>query len=106
MLNDLRKVEGKVRDILETVYEARDNDMILFLVYLNRYHGLRRRLEENVKPEPYLELKRIVLDEAPKFESISRARRKIQEYGDNLGDRQLGKKKEEKKVRQYFREAK
>lgn len=74
MIKDIAKVQDKVEILLERYPELRDNDKLLWLAYMNTNHSLRDLIGE----ETYQTLKRIILN-SPTFESISRARRKIQE---------------------------
>jgi len=77
------KTQDKVENLLQKYPELRDNDKTLFLTYLNLYHGLRDKLRS--AHDPYEVFKEIILSEdVPMFESVSRARRKLQEMRAHL----------------------
>ena len=91
-------VRDKVEQLLFEFDVLRDNDMLLWLAYLNRYHKLRELIGE----ANYQVLKNIILDsETPKFESIRRSRQKIQEAGVYQGkfrDERLGEQENVKDI--------
>lgn len=73
---ELCNVKETVEFLLTSYEELRDNDTLLFLAYLNLKHDLRYRIGK----DNYETMKKILLHEdTPKFESISRRRRKLQE---------------------------
>lgn len=80
----LGNCQGKVKTLLEKYPILRDNDKKLYLAYLNIYHFLKHRLDRHPN-NAYQIFTEILLDEnTPMFESVSRARRKIQEENKNL----------------------
>lgn len=93
-------VKDRVAKLMEEYPELRDNDTLLFLAYMVKYHYLR----EVIGPGAYNDLKRILLnDSTPKFESISRARRKIQEEGIMQGLFRFERKVEAENVKAVIR---
>ena len=52
-MKDLKTIESRVRVILSNHKEARDDDMILYLLYCNRYESIRRTRQkiQAVTPE-------------------------------------------------------
>ncbi len=87
-------VKAKVKDILEHYTNARDNDIILYCIYLNKYHGLKKAIGK----ENYKKLRQIMI-EAPFPESIRRTRQKIQEQGELVGERRSRRMEEADTVR-------
>jgi hypothetical protein len=101
MLSDIKTVQGKVQHLLEKHEVLRDDDHLLFIAYMNVFHGMRKLLGE----EAYVKLRTLLLDKrTPKFEAIRRSRQKIQEGGVFLGKTRPKRLTEEENVRQYFRE--
>lgn len=95
----IKTVRDKVEDLLFRHEPLRDNDMLLWFAYLNEEKGLRQMLGE----AGYQILKQMVLDEdTPKFESISRARRAIQETGKYQGKFRLERMKEQEAVKEVL----
>ena len=47
-MKDLKTIESRVRAILSNHQEARDDDMILYLLYCNRYGEVRVRRKERL----------------------------------------------------------
>ena len=88
----LRTTIEKVECILKESKPARDSDKVLWAIYVYKYL--------NVRPDTRMdELVSMILDgNVPTFETISRARRKIQEKGKYAGSR----KKERKDLEKYF----
>lgn len=79
-MNQLRTVESKVLEILKDDEEARFDDMLLILRYYNRYGYLRAGdlpLEVVLHNYKLLGL--------PCFESIRRARQRVQSYFPEYG---------------------
>lgn len=90
-------VEERVKHLLIHRPILRDNDKALWLVYLNRFHDMRSRVEKSASP--YIEFRTILLNpKTPMFESISRARRKIQENHPELRGKSYTKRKESAEV--------
>lgn len=82
MTEALNTASDNVRQLLSDYPETRDSDKMLWLAYLVRHHGLRRIIGDDA----YFEMKRIILNKkTPTMESITRARRKIQENGEFIG---------------------
>ena len=72
-MKDLKTIESRVRAILSNHKEARDDDMILYLLYCNRYGKVK------VGGLPFeMVMKNYTDFGIPCFESIRRARQKIQ----------------------------
>jgi len=77
-------IKDKVEALLKKYPDTRDSDKILWLVYLNRYYGLKENM--NISKKPYETFKKLILNSrAPKFETIRRVRQKFQEEGNYLG---------------------
>lgn len=80
-----KKVTSRVSRILEDYPETRNSDRKLYLTYLKDFHQLR----EHIDTKGFLGLVEVFMNaETPPMESISRARRKIQEQGFYLSDEQ------------------
>jgi len=95
----IEKVSDRIESLLKFYPELRDDDTLLFLAYLNRYHGLK----ELIGTENYRLLRSALTDEAtPKFESIRRCRQKIQEGGQYLGTRRKAKLEEQERVKEVL----
>src|SRR3972149_11755512 len=100
MLYDLITIKDRIGNLLEVYSELRDSDKKLWLAYLNRYHGLRDRV--NSAKSPYEALRNIFLsDDTPSFESIRRVRQKYQEAGLFVGENRKERLNESKKVREW-----
>ena len=85
-------VQENVRDLLVTYPEVRDNDKLLWLVYLNIHY----QLKESMSSESYKRLKDTLLDSSiPSMDTLSRARRKVQEREVDLaGEKRKNRKAE------------
>jgi len=94
MLDTIKLAKDKVYHILEISEATRDNDVMLYCVYLNKYHNL----SEEIGQLNYKKLKQIMRN-APVPESITRARRKIQEGGEFVGKRKIRRMELEEEVR-------
>ncbi len=72
-MDSLKTIEGKVRSILQENEDARNDDMVLYLVLCNLYlnHAGSMPLAEIMTRYKELGL--------PSFESVGRTRRKLQE---------------------------
>jgi hypothetical protein len=100
MLTDIKKVRGKVIELLDEYPNTRDSDKLLWLAYLVTYHDLRNVIGDLA----YTRMKEIVMDKnTASMESIRRVRQKIQEDGLYLGTKRKQKKEESKVVREYFK---
>ena len=94
MLKDIIKVQDRVEELLKNYPQLRDNDKKLWIAYLSNYHNLKNNL--NSAKDPYLMLETLVYDsETPTLESITRARRKIQEAGRYVGEKRKQRLEEE-----------
>ena len=92
---------AKVRYVLDLWPETRDDDMKLFLRYMDCFHGLRDKMGDTA----YAALEYILLcTDYPAFESITRCRRHIQSEGEFQGNFRKKRLSEEREVRKYFRE--
>jgi hypothetical protein len=98
MVNDLLKVEDRVKTILTKYPETRDSDKLLWLAYNSIYNNLKNVLKD------YSLFKRWLLNKnTPVFESLSRARRKVQEENKGLhGKKYLARQEEANAVRELF----
>ena len=80
----------KVEFVLERHERARDSDKFLYLVFLRVFFDIEQLHNSNFDQfSAYIMQKKV-----PTPETISRARRKIQEAGKWLGKRQLARKQE------------
>lgn len=101
-MDNLKTVEGKVKAILQKNEDARNDDMVLYLALCNLY------LEDagNMPLAPILtNHKELGL---PRFESVGRTRRKLQEkYPELIGSVRMQKirAKGEKAYRRYAKES-
>lgn len=100
MLKDLTRVHDRVEEILKKHPETRDNDKLLWLAYNCIHNGLQNMFSGTLR---YMEFRKWLLqDEVPVFESLSRARRKIQENNEALEGAQRAKRLDEAEgVRQW-----
>ena len=78
-VNDLVKMQDRVKDILTYCEAARKDDKILYLEYIRRY-----RQELLAMP-----VEKFFRTKVPSYESITRARRKAQELDPSLKDSQV-----------------
>lgn len=79
-MKDLKTIESRVRVILSNHKEARDDDMILYLLYCNRYG------EVKIGELPFeMVMNNYKVFHIPCFESIRRTRQKIQAVTPELG---------------------
>jgi len=87
MLDDIIKVEDKVRAILEHYPATRDSDKLLWLAFAVMHCGLKDAIGE----EAYIQLKQWMLRKStPALESIRRSRQRIQQMDRSLaGDRKF-----------------
>lgn len=96
MLTDLIQVQDRIKFLLERYPEVRDNDKLLWLAYNCHF----THLKEVVATGEYKNFRDWMLKEdVPVFESLSRARRKVQEENSELAGDKQKRLKEEKKVR-------
>lgn len=94
----IRKVTPRVKYILEHYPQARESDKYLYLVYLRTYTSAALMLCDWAQFESY-----VMSKDVPALESISRARRKIQEGPNGVfkSTRQLQKIANEASVRSW-----
>ena len=98
MLSDLIKVRDKVKHILELVPAARDSDKILWLAYNERFTDIELHIGKMSSFRAWL-----LSNDVPTFESLSRARRKVQELYPELQGQLRSKRKEEAElIREHF----
>lgn len=100
IIRDLKTVEGKVHDLLVRYPEVRDSDKLLWLAY----NALHNDLKEVIGTGSYKMFKDWVLKvDTPVFESLSRARRKIQEAHPELEGAKAQRMEIEGEVREMMR---
>lgn len=96
----MMKTTERVQNILSLHPETRDNDALLILAYLCLNHGLLGKLGESA----YISLKEALLSsKIPSFETITRARRRVQDKFENLRGEAYGRRKntDEAAVREW-----
>lgn len=96
MLKDLNKVQDRVEDILIKYPECRDSDKLLWLAYNCIYNDLKENLFGYQAFKTWL-----LKNNIPMFESLSRARRKIQEHNKDLQGNIEVRREEEKLVKDW-----
>ncbi len=101
-MENLKTLEGKVRDILKNNQDARDDDMVLYLVLCNEYleNAGKISLAEIMAKHKSFGL--------PGFESVSRTRRRLQaRYPELLGSLSVQERRSagEKAYRRYSKES-
>ena len=99
MLQKIMNSSDKVYEILKMYPAARDSDLLLYLIYLDLYHGLSKKIGS----EGFLRL--LVLfssKNVPPPESIRRNRQKIQESGIFVGTKRKKRKKHAEEVRSFI----
>ena len=98
-MKDLKTIESRVRAILANNEEARDDDMILYLLYCNRYGEVR------VGELPFeMVMNNYKVFHIPCFESVRRTRPKIQAATPELGcspDVRRARRKQQGKFKAY-----
>lgn len=98
-MKKLKTIESRVRAILIDHQEARDDDMVLFLLYCNHY------CEAEVGKLPFeVVMKNYKEFQIPYFESVRRTRQKIQAATPELGcgsDVRRARRKQEGKYKAY-----
>jgi hypothetical protein len=95
----LETCSDKVEAIMKVHPATRDSDKLLWLAYLVVHHDLRKLLGDKA----YTQFKDILLDKkTPTMESVTRARRKIQESGNYQGEKRAQRLDEQESVRQYY----
>lgn len=102
MLRQIKDAHSKVETILRLHPEARDDDKLLWLAYMQTY-GPLKTIHENHRQAVSWFRSVIMSRETPKFETLRRARQKVQETTPELrGKNYKGRKKEAEKVRGHF----
>lgn len=97
---DLTTVYDEVKHLLRTKTELRDNDKLLWLEYIEKFTSV----SSAVKTGDWSLFKSSILDvNTPMFESISRARRKIQEDYPYLAGNKIKRLEIEKEVKDLVR---
>lgn len=87
-----------VRNILLEDPRTRDNDMLLYAVFCAKFNLVR---PEETFYDVLFNAKRKKL---PSYESITRARRKVQEMEEYLcGEKRNARKEQEQKYREFYR---
>jgi hypothetical protein len=100
IVKDLKTVEGKVHQILQKYPATRDSDKLLWLAYNSLYNNLK----SVIKSGEYDQFKQWILSpDTPIFESLSRARRKIQEQHPELEGDKATRMETETEVREMMR---
>ena len=94
------EISERVEKTLELFESSRNSDKRLILFYMVHNHDLVSKIGHVA----YAELRKILLKEMPSFETITRARRKIQAEGKYLAsDKVKGQRAiEESEVRAHF----
>lgn len=100
MTDHIIRKSDRVEKLLSTYPETRDSDKLLWLAYMAMYC----QLKSVANCEGYQGVKRILMHkDTPPFESITRARRKIQERGLYVGKLREKRLDEADKVRDLMR---
>jgi len=100
MLSDLKLVQQKVKFLLERYEEVRYSDKLLWLAYNCHFTNLK----EVASTGRYINFKEWMMrEDVPVFESLSRARRKIQEENPDLSGEKGKRILEARKVAEYMR---
>jgi len=98
MLDSIKFVKDKVTYTLERSKRARDDDVFLYILILEKFYGLSDKIGfENSK-----KLLKLMAD-APCPESIRRARQRVQEEGHFIGNRKLKRELLENEVRENIK---
>ena len=87
------KVKPLVRFILRNYPKARDNDELLYCIYLERYTNLKTQIGSK-----HFKIFKDAMTRDKPFESLSRMRRKIQANGEFVGNRRISRKDAEVEV--------
>ena len=101
-MNNLKTIESRVRAILTNHKEARDDDMILYTLYCNRYGQVK------VGELPFeMVMNNYKVFHIPCFESVRRSRQKIQAATPELGcspEVRRARRKQESKFRAFSKD--
>jgi hypothetical protein len=96
MIKQIKSIEPEIELMLSQYPELRDNDNRLYVNLILRLDPVLRNKNTDAN---YL-LSNMALGNYPAFESVTRARRKVQERREDLRGERYGKRKElEKEVR-------
>lgn len=102
-LKIFKTVQDRVQVLLEKYPETRDDYKTLFLAYNCQFNGLK----EVLGMEAYLKFKEWFMDdETINIDTLTRARRKVQEQNPELSGEKASRLLEEKKHREYFSQEK
>lgn len=109
MIQDLVKVQDRVKDLLIKFPQTRDSDKWLWLAYNCKYNNLKGVFSLSAITVPfdseaaYTNFKNWLLNpDTPMFESLSRARRKVQELYPHLsGDLRPQRMEDSENVKQW-----
>lgn len=101
MIKKLKDAKVKVEELLAKYPTTRDCDKTLYLAYLLTSHDVKRKINDG----GYDAFKEIFMNkDTTTMDSITRARRKIQEEGRWIGIKRKYRKMEEEIVREHIRE--
>lgn len=98
MIRTIKRIREKVSYILNKSQKSRDNDALLYFLYLDKFHGLSNKIGRDNAKKLYK-----IIKHAPFPETMSRARRKLQEEGEFLGKKRKERKKYEKEYRKEIK---
>jgi len=99
MLGDIKRVKDRVEAILKGYKVTRDSDKQLWLAYCVAFCGLKDVLRPGME---YEDFKLWLLQPGvPMFESLSRARRMIQEQNPELAGKKEERMEEANNVKNY-----
>jgi len=109
MTEGLMTCQDKVQTLLIKFPVLRDSDKKLWISYLRHFCGLEKAMNKKVlyhknhRNDPYEIMKSIILqDSTPTMETITRARRKVQENFPSLKGEKAGERsKEAEKVKEW-----
>jgi hypothetical protein len=68
-MSKINIIEPRVKEILEQIPKTRENDELLYSIYIEKYHDIQFSKEIFINYKDY---------KIPSFKTIERARRKIQ----------------------------
>ena len=98
MLNQIKNIKDKVQFLISRNPELRDSDKKLWLAYMVHYEGLKNIIYD----EAYYDFVNLIMCKStPSFESLSRARRKVQEEYPHLAGDKATRLKESDKISEW-----
>jgi hypothetical protein len=101
MDKDLKRITKRIEKLLKEEPGLRDNDKLLWLTYNNIYNNW----SEKYGAKFYNIIEKLILDsDTPIFESVSRARRIIQERNNSLAGEKFKRIKEAESVRKWVKD--